>query len=86
MPAVFDRALFGALTSLGGSQGARHIIARHRDSVRRVSFPGGGLDIDTPDDSAALAALAGSGGSPQREERGARNRTRGDAGEEGGLT
>ncbi len=59
VPALFDRTLFDALTSLGGSEGARHVIARHRDSVRCVPFPGGGLDIDTPDDYAALVAPAG---------------------------
>ena len=55
VPALFGRPLFGALASLEGDQGARRIINTHPGHQSRIAFPGGGVDVDTPEDVAALA-------------------------------
>lgn len=47
-PCVFDRAFFPELLALTGDQGARKLLQRH--APRRVPFPGGLHDIDTPAD------------------------------------
>ena len=55
VPAVFDCSLFEELASLGGQQGAKALIQRHRDEVHSVPFPDGAVDLDTPDDVRRLA-------------------------------
>ena len=56
VPALFDRRLFPELLALEGEEGARRIIARHPRDVHAIPFPGGALDIDTPQDCEQLHA------------------------------
>jgi molybdenum cofactor cytidylyltransferase len=49
-PALFSRAYFGSLSSLQGDEGAKKILKSHSDDLAIVPFPGGEVDIDTPDD------------------------------------
>jgi molybdenum cofactor cytidylyltransferase len=56
-PVAFSRPLFAELASLDGDEGARSVVARHRDKLVRVPVddPGIFLDIDTQQDLAAPA-------------------------------
>ncbi|MET4075707.1 nucleotidyltransferase family protein [Hymenobacter sp. UYCo722] len=54
VPAVFSRALFSDLHQLKGAQGANRLLAMLGPAVGRVEFPAGLLDIDTPEQYAAL--------------------------------
>lgn len=57
-PALFDRILFGELLTPKDAGGAKEIIARHRADVCSVPFPGGAIDIDTPQDYEGLCGTA----------------------------
>ena len=54
VPAVFDKSLIPRLLELQGQQGAARLIASLGDAVGRVPFPAGLLDVDTPEQYAAL--------------------------------
>ena len=54
VPALFARALLPALLQLQGQQGAVRLIASQGAAVGRVDFPAGLLDVDTPEQYAAL--------------------------------
>lgn len=54
VPAVFARAMLPELLRLRGQQGAVRLIAGMRKAVERVAFPAGLLDVDTPEQYAAL--------------------------------
>ncbi|MFC6221690.1 NTP transferase domain-containing protein [Hymenobacter artigasi] len=54
VPAIFAQALLPALLQLQGQQGAGRLIASRGAAVERVSFPAGLLDVDTPEQYAAL--------------------------------
>lgn len=54
VPAVFDRTVLPELLKLRGAQGANRLIAGLGAAVGRVSFPAGLLDVDTPEQYAAL--------------------------------
>lgn len=54
VPAVFDRAMLPALLKLQGAQGAARLIASLGPAVGQVAFPAGLLDVDTPEQYAAL--------------------------------
>lgn len=54
VPALFSRAVFAELESLGPEQGARGVIARDPSRVVEVPLPGGGEDVDTAADVARL--------------------------------
>ena len=54
VPAVFDRALLPVLLQLQGAQGAARLIASLGPAVAQVAFPAGLLDVDTPEQYAAL--------------------------------
>ena len=56
VPALFGLALFPALLSLTGDEGARRVIKSYSGPLTRVPFPNGVLDIDTPQDLQRLAA------------------------------
>lgn len=56
VPALFGRALFDELTRLEGHAGAKQVIQRHAASAHFVPFPGGEIDVDTPDDFSRLLA------------------------------
>ncbi len=49
-PALFARAHFEALRGLGGDRGAKALLLERESEVRRVEFPDGAIDIDTPQD------------------------------------
>ena len=54
VPALFSRQLFDELAHLEGRAGAKQVIKRHASSMHLVPFPGGEIDVDTPDDFARL--------------------------------
>ena len=56
VPAVFDKALIPQLLALQGAQGANRLIASFGTAVGRVAFDAGLLDVDTPEQYAALLA------------------------------
>jgi len=55
-PAVFGRELFAELARLEGAAGAKQAIKRHASEARFIPFPGGEVDVDTPDDFSRLTA------------------------------
>lgn len=57
VPALFGRALFGELSRLEGAAGARQVIKRHAAAAHFIPFPGGEVDVDTPDDFTRLTAI-----------------------------
>jgi molybdenum cofactor cytidylyltransferase len=58
-PFAFSRALFGALRKLHGDKAVWKLLDRHRAAVAEVPVPGPvPLDVDTPDDYAAVLAAA----------------------------
>ena len=56
VPAVFDQTMIPQLLQLQGQQGAGRLIASLGAAVGRVPFPAGLLDVDTPEEYAALLA------------------------------
>jgi molybdenum cofactor cytidylyltransferase len=58
VPALFARTLFAALARLEDGAGAKQLIEQHHSDARFVPFPGGEVDLDTPDDISRLIALA----------------------------
>ena len=54
VPALFHRTMFQELLALQGAEGARKIIQRYPAQAARVSFPDGAIDLDTPEDFAAV--------------------------------
>mgnify|MGYP001443663552 FL=1 len=54
VPAIFPRVCFGELAGLRGDQGARQILERNSYRVMRVPMPNAAIDLDTPEDLAAL--------------------------------
>ena len=54
VPAVFPAALFPELMAVEGDRGARGILEEHASQVTAVDFPGGELDLDTPEQLGAL--------------------------------
>jgi len=56
-PVVLGRALFGAVASLGGDEGARRILRSRPDQVLRVEWSDGpwAIDLDTWEDYASFA-------------------------------
>ena len=50
VPALFDRSLFSDLESLSGDEGARSVIKKYADQVRRVPMPEAAFDIDSMTD------------------------------------
>ena len=56
VPAFFCASLFGELKALRGDEGARSLLRRAGETVERVPFPGGEVDVDTPEDVAGMEA------------------------------
>ncbi len=50
VPALFSKDHFGQLLALAGDTGARQILLRNADTVQRVRFEKGSIDLDTPED------------------------------------
>ena len=57
VPALFSNTFFPDLLALQGQEGAKSILARHPLSVATVSFPLGGIDIDTLSDYEQLTGM-----------------------------
>jgi molybdenum cofactor cytidylyltransferase len=56
VPAIFPRAYFSELAELRGDEGARKVLKRNPDRLVRVPMPNAAVDLDTPEDLAALSA------------------------------
>ncbi len=56
-PAIFHQKLFGELAALGGQQGAKKLMEKHRSELITVDFPEGENDMDTPADLLQLQRL-----------------------------
>ena len=56
VPAVFGRPLFAELARLEGAAGAKQVIKRHASEAHFLPFPGGEVDVDTPEDFSRLTA------------------------------
>ena len=54
VPAIFPRWCFSELRELRGDRGARTILERHAHRLAHVQMPNAGIDLDTPEDLAAL--------------------------------
>ena len=54
VPAVFNRSMLPALQHLEGAQGANRLIKSLGSAVGQVPFPSGLIDVDTPEQYAAL--------------------------------
>ncbi|AFZ16315.1 nucleotidyltransferase family protein [Allocoleopsis franciscana] len=50
VPALFSRTMFSELMTLKSNEGAKQLIKRHIHEVYSIPFPGGAIDIDTPND------------------------------------
>jgi len=56
VPALFSRTLFAELARLEGGAGAKQVIKRYASEAHFLPFPGGEVDVDTPDDFSRLTA------------------------------
>jgi molybdenum cofactor cytidylyltransferase len=56
VPALFSRTLFDELARLEGAAGAKQVIKRYAAEAHFLPFPGGEVDVDTPDDFSRLTA------------------------------
>lgn len=54
VPALFARACFEQLLSLGEEQGAKTLLIHRPNDVAQIDFPAGAVDLDTPEDWARL--------------------------------
>jgi molybdenum cofactor cytidylyltransferase len=54
VPAIFPRICFSELAELRGDRGARSILERNSYRITRVPMPNAAIDLDTPEDLAAL--------------------------------
>ena len=54
VPAIFPRLCFSELAELRGDQGARAVLERNSYRLVRVPMPNAAIDLDTPEDLAAL--------------------------------
>jgi molybdenum cofactor cytidylyltransferase len=55
VPAIFRRTLFPRLIALHGEAGARSLLRDSKENVIPFDLPEAAIDVDTPDDFAALA-------------------------------
>jgi molybdenum cofactor cytidylyltransferase len=56
VPAVFSRTLFPELRALRGAEGAKTVLARHRDRLIILPLPEAAIDVDRPADYESLLA------------------------------
>jgi molybdenum cofactor cytidylyltransferase len=54
VPAIFPQWCFTELRELRGDRGARLILERHASRLAHVQMPNASIDLDTPEDLAAL--------------------------------
>jgi molybdenum cofactor cytidylyltransferase len=59
VPAIFPRICFSELGELRGDQGARKLLERNHHRLVRVPMPNAAIDLDTPEDLAALTKKLG---------------------------
>ncbi len=57
VPALFSRTFFPALIGLEDGAGAKQLIEQHPADAHFLLFPGGEVDLDTPDDLSRLITL-----------------------------
>jgi molybdenum cofactor cytidylyltransferase len=57
IPAIFPASQFERLLALRGDQGARLLLRDPQSALVTVPFDGGEVDVDTPEDLAAMIAL-----------------------------
>lgn len=50
VPAIFKRSMFEEIQKLKAEEGAKRIIAMHREQTVLIDYPEGAIDIDTPED------------------------------------
>ena len=50
VPALFHKSLFSEIMELPDDQGAKKIFQQHTNDMLTIDFPGGAVDLDTPDD------------------------------------
>jgi molybdenum cofactor cytidylyltransferase len=50
VPVLFDKSMFPDLYAIDDRQGAKKIINSRKEFVEVVDFPGGSMDLDTPED------------------------------------
>jgi molybdenum cofactor cytidylyltransferase len=56
VPAVFSSRFFPEMMTVQSDQGARGILEAHAGQVATVDFPGGELDLDTPEQLGTIKA------------------------------
>lgn len=56
VPALFSSAVFAELARLDGAGGAKQVIKKYASEAHFLPFPGGEVDMDTPDDFSRLIA------------------------------
>lgn len=56
VPAIFQRKTFASLLALSPEAGAKQVLHRLGDAVRRFPLPEASADIDTPEDYARLSS------------------------------
>jgi molybdenum cofactor cytidylyltransferase len=50
VPALFDKTMFPELLGLDDTQGAQKLVRQYPGKLAVVNFPGGAIDLDTPED------------------------------------
>jgi molybdenum cofactor cytidylyltransferase len=50
VPVLFDRSVFSDLLALDDDSGAREVLGKIRAEIISLPFPGGEIDLDTPED------------------------------------
>jgi len=55
-PAYYGSGYFAELQALEGDRGARSLFRRHAEDLAVLTFPLGGIDVDTPEQYAAIRA------------------------------
>ncbi len=68
VPTLFSRALLPELLALEGDTGARQVIQAHAATVWPVPCPQGAVDLDTPEDHAAIRSPEDAAGPPSSGE------------------
>lgn len=57
VPAIFSKKYFDELATLTGDKGAKSVLMKHEEVVKKVPFEKGSIDIDTEEDIEILNAL-----------------------------
>jgi molybdenum cofactor cytidylyltransferase len=50
VPAIFQKRFFEEILSLEDDEGAKKLISKHPNDIVPLAFPGGAIDLDTPED------------------------------------